>query len=89
MDIFDTKPTGPEMTPGPRVRAEVLVSPETVIELNDFGGGVGLRIGEFFESHSYIALGWDAPSRHDACDRLIAVLTAARQWEPQPEAVSA
>jgi len=91
MDIFETKPSGPETTPGPRVRSEVYISPETIIELYDFGGGVGIRIGEFYESNAYIGLGWDAKSRHDACDRLIAVLTAAREWveQPEPEAVPA
>lgn len=89
MDMFETKPTGPETTPGPRVRSEVYISPETVIELYLFGTGVGLRIGEFWESYVYIGLGWDAASRHDACERLIAVLTAARDWEPEPEAVPA
>lgn len=89
MDIFRTLPTGPEATPGPRVRSEVYITPETVIELYDFGTGVHIRVGEFYESYVLIGLGWDAESRHDACDRLITLLTAAREWEPQPEAVPA
>jgi hypothetical protein len=82
MDIFDTKPSGPEMTAGPKITAEVHVSPETIIELYDYGTGAGLRIGEFWGGNVYAALGFDAESRRDACDRLIAVLTAARAYVP-------
>lgn len=90
MDIFDTKPSGPETTAGPKITAEVHVSPETVIELYDYGTGVGIRLGEFWGGNVYIGLGWDAKSRRDACERLIAVLYAAREWkptepDPQPE----
>lgn len=99
MDIFDMKPGGPETTAGPKITTEVHVSPETIIELYDYGTGVGVRLGEFYESNLYVALGWDAKTRRDACERLIAVLYAAREWKPtesetgpepsEPEAIPA
>ena len=73
-----------ETTPGPRIHSEVHVDPATKIELFDYGTGVGLRIGEFFGSNLYLALGYNEAMRRDACDRLIAVLTAAREWTAEP-----
>lgn len=90
MDDMDA--TGPETTPGPRVRSEVYITPATKVEMYDFGTGVGLRIGEFYESYAYIGLGHNAETRRDTCDRLITVLTACRDFiedETDPEAVPA
>ena len=78
---------GPEQTPGPRVRSEVYILPDTKIEMYDFGSGVGVRIGEFFESYVYIALGFDAESRRDACARLLDVLGACLDFVEKVEPV--
>jgi hypothetical protein len=77
---------GMERTPGPKIQTEVYVNPDTIVELYDYGIGCGVRIGDFFEGNAYIGLGWDEESRRSACDRLIAVLTAAREYVPtEPE----
>ena len=86
-----------ETTAGARISVEVTAYPRTKIALYEYGSGCGLRIGEFFGSNVYVRLGFDAESRRDACDRLIAVLTAAREYVPtepdaaetEPEAVPA
>ena len=86
-----------EKTIGSRVAVEVTIESRTKIELYDYGSGVGLRIGEFYGSNVYLRLGFDAETRRHACERLIAVLYAAREWKPsepdpepaEPEAVPA
>ena len=75
-----------EKTDGARIAVEVSVYPPTKVELYDYGSGVGLRIGEFFGSNVDLRLGFDEESRHDACDRLIDVLAAARRWTSAEEA---
>lgn len=74
-----------EKTDGARIAVEVSAYPATKIAMYDYGSGVGLRIGEFFGSSVYVRLGFDEGSRHDACDRLIDVLTAARRWTSAEE----
>ncbi len=81
-----------EKTIGARVQVEVSAYPDTKVELYDYGSGCGLRIGEFYGSNVYVRLGFDDESRRDACERLIAVLTAAREYvptDPVPEEVPA
>jgi len=71
-----------ETTAGARISVEVNAYPRTKIALYEYGSGCGLRIGEFFGSNVYVRLGFDEDSRKDACDRLITVLTAAREYVP-------
>jgi len=71
-----------ETTIGARVQVEVSAYPDTKIALYDYGSGCGLRIGEFYGANVYVRLGFDAESRRDACDRLVAVLAAARAYVP-------
>lgn len=79
---WDAPATIPERAIGPRVRSEVAITPETNIEPYDYGTGCHLWIGVPFESYVLVGLGWDDDSRRDACDRLIAALTEARDWKP-------
>ncbi len=76
------EPDGPERSVGPQVRSEVRIAPETNIEPYDYGTGCHLWIGIPYESYVLVQLGWDAETRRDACDRLIAALTVARDYIP-------
>lgn len=72
-----------ESTPGPRIRAEVFVYPDTKMGLHDFESGCALVIGHLLHGNLVITLGYDEETRRDACDRLIATLTEARDWTPK------
>lgn len=78
------------------ISVDVCVYPDVAVQMRDFGTGayvrIGLGIGDGDErgerGHVDLTLGYDPDTRRDACDRLIAALTAAREWEPVPEPVA-